>query len=287
MKNLAYHFGKQFVLVGALCVIILPSAYAAAADNALPADPKGSINKPAKVTSQKKEQPIAFLVNGFSGCCIPKKVKQFLEEKGARIYEANWNDLDRKRDPGSFSKPDQITYNTDEYFIKQMQDIVKDIPETTPLIIIGHSFGGDSVLQVAKRIRPRRIAFLAVLDPVGRGALRENVTRPVTPNVDYFFNRWQQNPPLPADVINRNLRTGKKPEKANVVPIDSLQSGEITSQAAKSSQGKQNTEKTSKCKTKYRDPFKLVPQLLSHSELPNDSCIQHKMIEILEARLFN
>ena len=260
MRNLAYHFRKQFVLVGALCLMIFPAADA---------------------TAKETGQPVAaaFLVNGFRGCCIPKKVQKFLEEKGAKVYEANWNDIYRKRDPGSFTKPDQITYNVDEYFIKQMQDAVKDIPETTPLILIGHSFGGDSLLQVAKRIWPRRIAFLAVLDPVGRGGLRENVTRPVPDNVDYFFNRWQQNPPLPPGIITS--------EKLNLIPFDSLQPGKIKSKAGKSSQGKQNTEKTSDCQTKYRDPVKAIPQLLAHSELPNDSCIQHKIIGILRERIFN
>ena len=46
----------------------------------------------------EKPKPVAFLVNGFTGCCIPKKVKKFLEERGARVYVANWNDLERKRD---------------------------------------------------------------------------------------------------------------------------------------------------------------------------------------------
>ncbi len=274
MKNLAYHFGKLIMLVGALCLMILPSAYAASTDKTILPDLKGGTQKPIAV---------AFLVNGFSGCCIPKTVKTFLKEKGATIYEANWNDLNKKKDPGHFYKPDQIAYNVDEYFIKQMQDAVKAIPETTPLIIIGHSFGGDSVLQVAKRIKPHRIAFLAVLDPVGRGGLRENVTQPVPSNVDYFFNRWQQNPPLPLDIRVKD----KHREKSNIMPIDSLQSGEIKSQAGKSSQEKQNTEKTSKCQTKYRDPLKAIPQLLTHSELPNDSCIQHKIIGILQERIFN
>jgi hypothetical protein len=273
MKNLADRFGGHFALGVAFCLINLPSAYAAGA----------TAQKMPTVTKMPQPVAVAFVVNGFSGCCIPKNVKKFLEEKGVKVKEANWNDLDQKRDPGSLIKVDQVTNNVDEYFIKQMQEAVKGIPETTPLIIIGHSFGGDAVLQVAKRIKPRRIAFLAVLDPVGRGGLRQNVTEPVPSNVDYFFNRWQQNPPLPLDVRVKNQHR----EKSNIMPIDSLQSGEVKSQAGKSSQEKQNTEKTSKCETKYRDPLKAIPQLLTHSELPNDSCIQHKIIGILQERLFH
>lgn len=219
---------------------------------------------------------VAFLINGYTGCCIPKRVRKFLDEQPrVVVHEGNWNDLERKRDPGGFN-PREVT-TSDEYFIRQMQDAIAKISEITPIIIIGHSFGGDAVLQVAKRVRPRRIAFLGVLDPVGRGGLRENVTWPVPSNVDYFFNRWQQNPPFPSDIIGGN-------EQMNVVPFDSLQSGKIkgNSQARKSNEAKQNTEKTAECKTKYRDPTKLLPQLLSHSELPNDGCIQHKIVGIVK-----
>jgi len=219
---------------------------------------------------------VAFLINGYTGCCIPKSVQTFLKaQPGVVINEGNWNDLERKRNPGGFD-PREVT-TSDEYFIRQMQDTIARIPESTSIILIGHSFGGDAVLQVAKRVRPRRIAFLGVLDPVGRGGLRENVTWPVPANVDYFFNRWEQNPPFPADIV-----TGR--EKMNVLPFDALQSGKIkgTSQARESDEGKQNTEKTAACKTKYRDPAKLVPQLLAHSEVPNDGCIQHKIVGILQ-----
>lgn len=71
--------------------------------------------------------------------------------------------------------------------------IKEDIDPSIPLILIGHSFGGDAVLQVAKMIDGRKIAFLAVLDGVGKGGLRKNITKPVPDNVEYFFNRWQQN----------------------------------------------------------------------------------------------
>jgi thioesterase domain-containing protein len=85
----------------------------------------------------------------------------------------------------------------DETFIKDMVEVIEKITAKHPsmtLILIGHSFGGDALLQVAKRIEGRKIAFLAVLDGVGKGGLRSNITKPVPENVGYFFNRWQQNP---------------------------------------------------------------------------------------------
>lgn len=222
---------------------------------------------------------VAFLINGYTGCCIPKRVRDFLKEHpGVVVYEGNWNDLERRRNPGGFNPREVNT--SDEYFIGQMQTAIAQVPEATPIIIIGHSFGGDAVLQVVKRVRPRRIAFLAVLDPVGRGGLRQNLTWPVPANVDYFFNRWQQNPPFPADAVTGN-------ESANVVPFDALTSGKIkgNSQAGRSEERKQNTEKTAACRTKYRDPAKVVPQLLSHSELPNDGCIQAQIIDFLRTQV--
>jgi len=136
------------------------------------------------------------------------------------------------------------------------------------------------VLQVAKRINGRRIAFLGVLDAVGRGGLRKNATSPVPSNVDYFFNRWQQNSPLlPSEAKGRKVLP-------QALPFDSNLSGELRSSAREKNQGKQNTEKSAKCETKYRDPLKAIPQLLEHSEVPNDGCIQAKMIEALNAKIF-
>lgn len=268
--------GRMAMLRIGACAVLLAIPGAGVAQR-LPAAKAG--RRPASLPGVAAPRAAAFLINGYTGCCIPKSVRKFLaEQPQVVVREGNWNDLERKRDPGGFDPREVNT--SDEHFIRQMQEAIAQIPETTPIIIIGHSFGGDAVLQVAKRVRPRRIAFLGVLDPVGRGGLRENVTWPVPSNVDYFFNRWQQNPPFPSDIV-----TGR--ESMNVLPFDALQSGRIkgSSQAHQSDEGKQNTEKTSKCKTKYRDPAKLVPQLLSHSELPNDGCIQHKIVALLQTRV--
>jgi hypothetical protein len=222
---------------------------------------------------------VAYLVNGFTGCCIPKKVRDFLVSKHVKVHESNWNDIDKQGDPGGDVDPRDgrvigAKPYTDENFIQQMQVAIKEIDATnpsTPLILIGHSFGGDALLQVVKRIAPRRIAFLAVLDAVGKGGLRKNVTSPVSSNVDYFFNRWQENPPFAGD---------------HMIPFDRLLSGNLKSNAHENNQGKQNTEKSSNCKTKYRDPLKAIPNLLKHGEVPNDGCIQQKIIDILSDRLF-
>jgi hypothetical protein len=67
--------------------------------------------------------------------------------------------------------------------------------------LIGHSFGGDSLLSLAPRIN-RRIQFLGVIDPTAAGGLREPVTRRGVPaNVDYFFNRWEMNALASSNVV--------------------------------------------------------------------------------------
>lgn len=230
-----------------------------------------------------KYSAFVFLVNGFTGCCVPgKKFRKFLQQKGAYVHIGNWNELDQEGnpgvpvvDPGNFGWKVTPSPPTDEKFIEQMKKVIKKIDEknpSVPIVLIGHSFGGDAVLQVSRRIDGRKIAFLGVLDGVGKGGLRKNITQPVPDNVEYYLSRWQQNPPFAGD---------------HFIPFDRLLSGKIESHAGKSNQKKQNTEKTGKCKRKYRDPVKAIPQLLSHGEVPKDKCIQKKMKKILATRVLH
>jgi hypothetical protein len=246
---------------------------------------------PTFADHDRKNPPCAavvFLVNGFTGCCIPEKIKTFLveEKKEVCVHVSNWNHIDQKGHPGVPLKDGtwKITPSppTDEGFVNDMRKTIKDdIDPSTPLILIGHSFGGDAVLQVAKRIEGRKIAFLAVLDGVGKGGLRKNITKPVPDNVEYFFNRWQQNPGTIAS-------TGDDPTpEIHWIPLDRLLSGKIKSHAAESNQKKQNAEKTKTCKTKYRDPANAIPNLLTHGGVPNDSCIQAKVRKILLERVLH
>lgn len=194
------------------CLLLLP-ARPASADQAL----DNAIEQADKYTA------FVFLVNGFTGCCVPgKKFQKFLREKGAYVHISNWNEIDRKGNPGvPAADPDDFAWKvtpsppTDETFIKQMQEVIKRIDArnpSMPIVLIGHSYGGDAVLQVVKRINGRKIAFLGVLDGVGKGGLRKNITQPVPDNVEYFFNRWQQKPTVdPTDVapVARGNRCGR------------------------------------------------------------------------------
>jgi len=100
-----------FVFGGAVLSAQQTTPRMAAAAPKTPAKPPGPV-------------AVAYLVDGYTGCCIPGAVKTYLESKGVPVYVANWNDLERKRNPGSFN-PGEVFNSTDEYFIKQMQDAIK------------------------------------------------------------------------------------------------------------------------------------------------------------------
>lgn len=90
--------------------------------------------------------------------------------------------------------------STDEQFLRDGADFINKLDRNRPLILIGHSFGGDSILKLLPRIN-RRVQLVAVIDPVSTGGFRNPLTRSlaVGSNVDYFFNRWQENVAFPND----------------------------------------------------------------------------------------
>ena len=235
--------------------------------------PVGEANH-ASVSSQT--QAVAFLVNGYGGCCIPGSVGAWLgglkDDTGApivQVHESNWNQIDQGGNPGAFpfgGFPDPFT---DDGFVEDMRQAVEQLDAQHPgleLIVVGHSFGGDAVLEVAKAIRPRRIAMLAVLDPVGRAGLRTNVTHPVPGNVEYLYDRWQTNAPY---------------------PLDFLRSGRLSSSARESDQHAQSIRRDSKCRIKYVDQLHVFPELMLHAQMPKDSCVQAQLKRILLSRVFN
>lgn len=144
--------------------------------------------------------PVVFLINGFGGCdpCIMGTLHNKLKWNQITFYDLDWNDIYRRsqaRDPNL----------SDANFLKQMDSVFSSIPDSRPIILIGHSFGGDSALKVASRTS-RKISLLGVIDGVQRGGIRTNVS--VSDNVAYFYNRWTENPskipllPLPGIPLN-------------------------------------------------------------------------------------
>jgi pimeloyl-ACP methyl ester carboxylesterase len=154
--------------------------------------------------AQSSPRPYVVLVNGYQDCCVwdPRNrgvymgtVVRELQQRGAEFRLVPW---DTFRDGAG----QRSSTSNDAAFLQEAADFINNrLDPNRPLILIGHSFGGDSLLSLAPRIN-RRIQFLGVIDPTAAGGLREPVTRRGVPaNVDYFFNRWEQNALALANVV--------------------------------------------------------------------------------------
>jgi hypothetical protein len=128
-------------------------------------------------------------------------VRDYLADYDAEIRSVTWNCF-----------VDGAAQNTcgplnDAQFLQDLGNAVNALPLERPVILIGHSFGGDSLLKavngaqgITNKIN-RPITALITLDPVGFGGQRLTVNgfyNPVPSRVGSFFNRWQRNdtPPL-------------------------------------------------------------------------------------------
>ncbi len=174
--------------------------------------------------------PVVFLVEGNEDCCMylatdlivalidlnvefagltarhlpgrqPKDYSTILWEN----YTIPWNGLYHENDNGEFSE---------QRFLDEVKNYVDDRLEPgTPLIFIGHSFGGDSIVKLLDTKldgSQYNVLFAGVIDPVDFGGQRSSLKfQRIPSNVEYFFNRWQTNGhewngiwlPLPLDFI--------------------------------------------------------------------------------------
>ncbi len=184
----------------------------------------------AKVNAQSLVRPYVVFVNGYRDCCTWGRytngnfdpymdiVVQALPPN-SEIRYVPWDSFENGANQRSST-------SNDAEFLRQATNFINQLDPNRPLILIGHSFGGDSLISLVPRIT-RRIQFLGVIDPTAAGGLREPVTRRGIPsNVDYFFNRWQKN----------GLNS------SNVVPFDSrLVNGSISGcRAGSCDQSEQN-----------------------------------------------
>jgi pimeloyl-ACP methyl ester carboxylesterase len=143
---------------------------------------------PAAAQSQR---PYIVLVNGWQNCCA-WGILDRMPALNADIRAVPYSSFADGGKSGNTS--------TDERFLKDGADFINNkLDKNRPLVLIGHSFGGDSVLKLLPRIN-RRIQFVAVIDPVRTGGFRAPLKNLRVPsNVDYFYNRWQENLPFPND----------------------------------------------------------------------------------------
>lgn len=155
----------------------------------------------------------AYILSGFAneiGILLPApgrrplNVYQSLADQGINFSVGWWNSLERGAHETAGPLPDPVN---DRGMISELVERINRLPAGQKLILIGHSFGGDSLLKVAEQVT-RPIDLLAVIDPVAAFGLRRTVvSRPVPPSVRFFWNRWQQRGPWPIDFRN----TGRIP----------------------------------------------------------------------------
>lgn len=139
----------------------------------------------------QSSRPYIVLVNGYGNCCA-WGIADRLPSINAEIRSVPYSNFDQGGKSGDTS--------SDARFLQEGANFINNkLDKSRPLILIGHSFGGDSVLKLLPRIN-RRIQFVGVIDPVRTGGFRAPlIALPVPSNVDYFFNRWQENLPFPND----------------------------------------------------------------------------------------
>lgn len=192
--------------------------------------------------------PVVFLVNGNFGCnpCIARSLYNRLRKSNIDVYDLDWNDPWRRKQSTNLNL-------SDKYFISEMIEIIRKIPEDRPIVMIGHSFGGDSILKLAHALKSdvviadpvplqkdKEVALLAVLDGVAYGGKRTR--EPVGSNVNYFFNRWTRNP----STMGGQRETGAPlpPLPTASIPVDPTTSGNVPCSAKKCDQEEQSVART-------------------------------------------
>lgn len=163
---------------------------------------------------------VAYLVAGWSNdtAFLPPgevNVYRWLGAHGFEVRLCWWNSLHPA--PGETPGPIPEPF-TDHALVRELtRELARPELNGQRVVLIGHSFGGNAVLEVANEIaksktNPRRIDFLGVLDAVGPFGLRSLARRhPVPPNVAVFWNRWQKDSVAPFDFHNSGRISVKDP----------------------------------------------------------------------------
>lgn len=242
--------------------------------------------------AQSNNRGVAIFVNGNGDCCTGgmREVRQALRNQGFAIVTTPWD----RFSPGAGERAALSaggftlgSLSNDRDFVNQLPAFVNSIPASVPVVLIGHSFGGDSLLSAVPRIN-RRILFLGVLDPVAAGGLRAPIrSRSVPGTVDYFFNRWQTTNAWPVENRTPGANTN----------------GSVRCSARQCDQDEQSSERNadgSEIRTTCSisdvtcPGFRLIPprpgtaaRRLQHEGVPLDAHIQRQMTNQLSGLIAN
>jgi hypothetical protein len=124
-------------------------------------------------------------------------VQEFARRNGFAVQYTAWSSF-RQESGSKF-----IDLEGTRKFAGGANDFFRSLPDGTEVYLIGHSFGGDSILRFLKQYHRTKvkIRLVAVLDAVTFGGFRPTGdTYSGLPQVEYFFNRWQTNAPFPNDI---------------------------------------------------------------------------------------
>ena len=218
---------------------------------------------------------IAFFVNGFGGCapCITRSLHQNLQLQNIDVCDLDWNDI-------YLRKQSVYLKFSDSSFINNMvKKVIPSIASNRKIIAIGHSLGANALLEVARKIAPRKIAFLGTLDAVGGLGLRSN--RSVSANVEYFYNRWTKHPSLPRNVPAINIR-GTKHRIG--IAFDAYRSGELRLESSFTYNNQQEQSYASAI-AKENLSTNIQPKILTHgcqNAIYQDLYLQQQMFDIIQ-----
>ncbi len=136
-----------------------------------------------------------------------------VREQGGVAHISDWNNLHHKEFDFSKTILDPSRFPlSDGGVVSDMVATLDTFDESDTVILVGYSFGADSLLKAANG-STRQIDLLAVLDPVGAWGTRATVPQSVPGNVRYLYNRWETCCPT-------------------IVPLDHQSSGELRSNAS-------------------------------------------------------
>ncbi|MFT4578299.1 MAG: hypothetical protein ACI8PD_001427 [Nitrospinales bacterium] len=122
----------------------------------------------------------------------------------------------------------KVRKGSDSQFVEEVSAFINALPKDRKVILIGHSFGADSIMEVAPKLQ-HSVLFLGAIDAVGSAGQRSlNRKRKVSSNVKYFLNRWQNDKVLPFDYkksgsfekCSASLKCDQRESSSNVGHVD-------------------------------------------------------------------
>lgn len=230
------------------------------------------LTRQSRVAIEKLEQRVAldgkvvaFFVAGGGGEAFPEATATYvdqllstLESKNhiseGSIYYTNWNSPNFDNPYVPSGNPSIITPNpvSDDRFVDALRGkLISEYDDSDTIILVGHSWGADSLVKVARRLEgSRQIDLLVLFDRVGSGGFRNSpgadpslYVQPT--NVKYLFSRWQTIVPFPLPVFNQLNEPGSLIATQDLVQRDFNIPGQVEQSYQKNADGSDDWHRAS------------------------------------------